>query len=181
MAVPLDLLILRVHGPYELDWTDSISLIIVAAFASFLARNVLKSSLSHLPKEMKEAMVKAWLRDEGGYAEVQVRDIMAGPHREDLEPDLDLDLHLDLDLETEKLKDAITVVQGSAKPLLEKKVVGKGQISVVKGSARPWVKGRRTHSLWEAKARARTGAGIEGVEGEGQGQRDGGVDDGVDD
>ncbi|KAM0799925.1 hypothetical protein BDR22DRAFT_272021 [Usnea florida] len=147
---------------------------------------IIRLSLSHLPKEIKEtkevqeAIVKTWLKDKG-YTDMQVRNIIAGPHRDDLEPDSDLDVNLNLDLQTEKLKDAITVVQGSAKPLLEKKVVGKGQISIVKGSARPWVKGKRTHSLWEAKARARSGAGaVEGgdeiVEGDGMpGEVEGGA------
>ena len=105
-------------------------------------------------KAIEEAIVKTWLKDQG-YTDVQVRNIIAGPHRDDdLEPDSDLNVQLNLDLQTENLKDTITVIQGSAKPLLEKKAVGKAQISIVKGSARPWVKGKRTHSLWEAKARA---------------------------
>ena len=150
---------------------------------------ILGSSLSSLEKEikeikeireMKEAIAKTWLKNEGGYTEAQVQDITAGHPRGDLDPDSDLDVKLNLDLQTEKLKDAITVVQGSAKPLLEKKVVGKGQISIVKGSARPWVRGRRTHSLWEAqaKARARSAGEVEVVEG-GEGVEGGEVVEGA--
>ena len=145
------------------------SLPLVAVGAGFTVGIIFELFSSGLPKETELAIVQAWLKYEGGYTDVQVQNIMAGPHRDDLEPDSDLDVKLNLDLQTEKLKDAITVVQGSAKPLLEKKVVGKGQISIVKGSARPWARGRRTHSLWEAKARAKSAGGIEGVEGEGAG------------
>ena len=161
VAVALRLLFLHAHGPYSSHWTVRFFLAVVAVAGSEITAAFLVESLSHLPKDVKEAMVKTWLRDECGYSDVQVRDIMAGPDRRH-------DLNPDLDLETEKMdrvKEVITIVQGSAKPLLEKKFVGKGDISVVKGSARPWVKGRRTHSLWEGRARA--GDGAAGVEGDG--------------
>lgn len=65
-------------------------------------------------------------------------------------------------------KHAITVVKGSARPLLEPRVVEKGEIQVMEGSARPFVKGKRTHSLWEGMGGGAEdgGGGVEEVGGE---------------
>lgn len=57
----------------------------------------------------------------------------------------------------------ITIVKNSAKPFLEPRVVQKGQIQVVEGSARPWIKGKRTHSLWEGLGGEVVGEGEEGL------------------
>lgn len=72
--------------------------------------------------------------------------------------------------ETEAEKPDITVVEGSARPLLEPRVVSKREIRVVEGSGRPFVKGRRTHSLWEGMDGMRTEGGEGGV---GGGEEDG--------
>ncbi len=74
--------------------------------------------------------------------------------------------------EKKKNDTTVTVVTGSARPLLAPRVVGKGEISVVEGSGRPFVRGRRTHSLWEGM-----GKGGEGVDGgdEGEGEGEGGL------
>ena len=68
-----------------------------------------------------------------------------------------------------KTKD-ITVVKGSARPLLAPRLVRKGEISVVEGSGRPFVRGMRTHSLWEGMGLGKRGevgaGGDDGGEGE---------------
>lgn len=71
----------------------------------------------------------------------------------------------------------ITVVPGSAKPLLEPRVVEKDDIHVVKGSGRVYLREKRTHSLWEGMAMAGrmegadsgSGSGSSGGEEEGEG------------
>ena len=68
-------------------------------------------------------------------------------------------------------KKDITVVRGSARPLLAPRVVSKGQIRVVRGSARPFVLGKRAHSLWEGMR----GVGDKEDGGEGRVEGDGSV------
>lgn len=50
------------------------------------------------------------------------------------------------------------VVKGSAKPPLEKNVVGKGGVRVLKGSARPLLQRRRVNLFWEGRVEAGDGA-----------------------
>lgn len=112
-----------------------------------------------------------------GYDDAEIDIILAGPETRDDEHEHDddddegaVDVGDTAQPETEIATPntnitPITVVKGSARPLLEPRVVQKGEIRKVEGSARPWVKGKRTHSLWEEQR----GRGV-GMEGEGVGE-----------
>ncbi len=78
-----------------------------------------------------------------GYDSVSIEVILAGPEAD--------------------AKTPITIVQGSARPLLAPKFVAKGEIYLVEGSARPFLRAKRTHSLWEGMMRG-------GGAGEGEGR-----------
>ena len=72
-----------------------------------------------------------------GYDSVAIEFILAGPpgtREGEAEPEA---------------KTSITIVQGSARPLLASRAVEKGEIYLVEGSARPFLREKRTHSLWE--------------------------------
>ncbi|KAF6221899.1 hypothetical protein HO133_001867 [Letharia lupina] len=129
----------------------------VFLFLPLLAASILYVTFGHFVKrsDANRAQLGSALRALG-YDDPQIDAILAGPRTGVAEPG------------TAEKKD-ITVVRGSARPLLAPRVVSKGQIRVVRGSARPFVLGKRAHSLWEGMRGAgdKEDGGEERVEGDG--------------
>lgn len=151
-----------------------LSILVLGAFEAAVG---LHEASPGLQAERKTRVVQAGLRA-CGYSDAQIGRILAGRGTgvDDDEGDDGarlVDGGVVTRAEAGIERRGITVVKGSARPLLEPRVVEKGEIVVVEGSARPFVRGLRTHSLWEGLravgrdgvAEAEDGLDVEGREG----------------